>query len=244
MDGFQESQIDVGYYFDQAQGADRPIWRRNIWDNSLADTPLSAAARRDLLLWRADNGPLSEAEDRYLDTLTYRDYLEKVRGYDPAVTRFIEPIVGLLSGVSADAASARLGRHLVEPSDRPLAVSFPGGNTPFPRALLRGLLPDAFPGRGFDTLLSAPMNFAALDRDGQNHRIRLSAAALRVEHEHRDAGGGWVEITYEKGGSLYRVRGRNVIMASGGWIIGHSERTRGRDALSGTARCSEWRRVP
>src|SRR3984957_16633165 len=30
MDGFQESQVDVGYFFDRAQGADKPYWRRNI----------------------------------------------------------------------------------------------------------------------------------------------------------------------------------------------------------------------
>ena len=93
----------------------KPLWRRNIWGNGLADTPFPETARRDLLRWRADDGAASEAQDRYLDTLTYKDYLERVRGYDPAVTRLVEPIVGLLSGVSADAASARVGRQLVEP---------------------------------------------------------------------------------------------------------------------------------
>ena len=151
MDGFQESQIDVGHFF--GEGPDgKPLWRRNIWSNGLKDTPFSETARRDLLRWRADNGPVSEAQDRYLDTLTYKDYLERVRGYDPAVTRLVEPIVGLLSGVSADAASARLGRQLVESPDRPMALSFPGGNSPFPRALLRGLLPAALPGKDFNSL--------------------------------------------------------------------------------------------
>ncbi len=103
MDGFQESQVDVGYFFDRPQGAESPRWHRNIWGNSLADTPYSAVARRDLLRWRHNNGPVSDAENRYLDTLTYREYLEDVRGYDAAVTRMAEPIVGLLAGVSTDA---------------------------------------------------------------------------------------------------------------------------------------------
>ena len=92
---------------------------------------------------------LSEAENRYLDTLTYREYLEKVRGYDAAVTRMVEPIVGLLAGVSTDAACARLGRQLVQDPSRPMALSFPGGNSPFPRALLRALVAGGAAGAGF-----------------------------------------------------------------------------------------------
>src|SRR5262249_33616861 len=65
MDGFQESQVDVGYFFGAAG------WRKNIWVNALAETPFSAAARHDLLKWRANHGPVSEAENRHLDTITY-----------------------------------------------------------------------------------------------------------------------------------------------------------------------------
>ncbi|HZO23657.1 MAG TPA: FAD-dependent oxidoreductase [Steroidobacteraceae bacterium] len=221
MDGFQEKQIDVGYYFDQAQGASGPHWLKNIWSNDLQATPFSAAARRDLLRWRADHGPVSEAESRRLDTLTYKDYLEKDRGYDPAVTRFVEPIVGLLGGVSADAACARLGRQLVESPDRPLALSYPGGNSVFARALLRGLLPAALPGTDFSSLMYGRIHFAALEDRSQQMRMRLSATAIRVEHQGGDPGRGRVEVTYEQGGKLYRVRARSVVMASGGWVNRH-----------------------
>lgn len=93
MDGFQEQQVDVGYYFAPASGARDGLLLPNIWSDKLERTPLSERARRDLLRWRANHGPVSEAEDRYLDTLTYKTYLEDVRGYDSAVTRFVEPIV-------------------------------------------------------------------------------------------------------------------------------------------------------
>ena len=214
MDGFQESQVDIGYFFGTAG------CRKNIWANALAETPFSATARRDLLKWRANHWPISEAESRHLDTLTYKNYLEKVCGYDPAVTRMVEPIVGLLSGVSTDAASARLGRQLVEPPDRAMAVSFPGGNSPFPRALLRGLLTDSLPGKDFSTLMYGPMNFEALDRDGQSVRIRLNATALRVEHVN-DRGRDALAVTYERAGSLFKVGAHAVVMASGGWINRH-----------------------
>ena len=221
MDGFQESQVDVGYYFGRGR-AGEAVWRRNIWSNALNDTPFSETARRDLLRWRANNGRVSPAEDRYLDTLTYKDYLENVRGYDATVTRFVEPIVGLLGGVSADAVCARLGRQLVEPPDTPMAVSFPGGNSPFPRALLRGLLPDALPGKDFTSLMYAGVHFSALDRVGQTTRIRLNATTLRVEHQGRDPGSsGPVQVFYEQGGKLFKAGTRSVVMASGGWINKH-----------------------
>ena len=215
MDGFQESQVDVGYFFG-TQG-----WRKNIWANALAQTPFSARARLDLLKWRASHAPLSEAEGRRLDTLSYRDYLEKVCAYDPAVTRMVEPIVGLLSGVSTDAACARLGRQLVEAPERPMAISFPGGNSPFPRALLRGLLRDSLPGDDFGSLMYAPVNFDTLDRDGQTMRLRLNATALRVEHVGGRSGREVLAVAYEQGGTLFRVGARAVVMASGGWINKH-----------------------
>jgi spermidine dehydrogenase len=219
MDGFQETQVDVGYFFDRAQGADTPCWRRNIWSSALKDTPYSDAARRDLLRWRANHGPVSEAEDRYLDTLTYRDYLENVRGYDAAVTRMAEPIVGLLAGVGTDAACARLGRQLVEDPTRTMAVSFPGGNSPFPRALLRSLLPAALPGRDFDSLLYGNIDFKTLDSASQSVRMRLEATALRVRHSSGNPDE--VAVIYEQGGRLFKVRAAQVVMASGGWVNKH-----------------------
>jgi spermidine dehydrogenase len=222
MDGFQESQVDVGYFF--GEGPDgKALWRRNIWANGLEDAPFSAAARRDLLNWRANNRPVSESENRYLDTLTYKDYLEKVLRYDPTVTRLVEPIVGLLAGVSTDAASARLGRQLIETPGKPMALSFPGGNSPFPRALLRALLPAALPGKDFNSLLSGPVDFAALDgkSKAQTTRIRLEATVLRVEHTGTHSSASRVQVTYEKGGALFKADARAVVMASGGWVNKH-----------------------
>jgi spermidine dehydrogenase len=216
MDGFQETQLDVGHYFDTKQGAQAPHWRKNIWSKQLAETPFSALERRDLLRWRANHGPVTPSEERYLDTITYRDYLENVRGYDPAVTRMVEPIVGLLAGVSTDAACARLGRQLVEAEDRPMAVSFPGGNSPFARALLRSLLPSALPGNDFDTLMYQRVDFAVLDRPKESVNVRLNATALRVRH----AGDG-VEVVYEQGGKIFKAQTPRVVMASGGWINKH-----------------------
>ena len=54
MDGVNETQVDVGYFFDEKTGATKPTWVRNIWQNDLADAPFSPAVRADLLRWRND----------------------------------------------------------------------------------------------------------------------------------------------------------------------------------------------
>lgn len=218
MDGYQETQFDIGYFFAQG-GAAAPFWRRNIWSNELKDTPYSERARRDLLRWRADIGDISEAEMRHLDTLTYKEFLENVRGYDPAVTRFVEPLVGDLCGVSPDAMSARLGRMMLDSPDASDYASFPGGNTPFARALLRGILPESLPGRDFNSLMYGKVNFSALDQGHQATRIKLDSTVLRVEHTRPS--GDHVDVTYEKGGALFKGRAKTVVMASGGWVNKH-----------------------
>jgi spermidine dehydrogenase len=222
LDGFQERRVDVGYYFDEKNGAGKPTWMRNIWSNGLEGTPFTQGARRDLIRWRENSGTPSEAESRYLDTITFKDYLERIQGYDPAVTRFVEPMIGLMSGVSSDATSARIGRQLVFPPDQSMGlVSFPGGNSAFPRAVLRGLLPDALPGADFKSLIYGRVNFDALDRLSSATRIKLNATVLRVEHEGGDPGAKAVQVHYEQGGKLYRAEGRTAVMASGGWINRH-----------------------
>jgi len=217
-DGFQETQFDIGYFFGNG-GNGKPLWLKNIWHNGLADTPFTPAARRDLLRWRSVTQAPSQSEMRHLDSISYKDYLEKDCGYDPAVTRFVEPFVGELCGVSADAVSGLVGRELVEPPDIPISISFPGGNSPFARVLLRGLLPEALPGRDFGSLLYGPIHFPSLDKEGQPTRVRLAATVLQVRHV--GASQDRLEVTYEKGGDLLKVGARTVVMASGGWVNRH-----------------------
>ena len=64
-----------------------------------------------------------------------------------------------------------------------------------------------------DVLLSR-VQFEALDREENAVNIRLSATVVRVEHETDKS----VSITYVDNGKLYRVRGKNTVMASGGWV--------------------------
>jgi spermidine dehydrogenase len=207
MDGINDTQVDVGYCFDQPRRA----WLRNIFANQLEGTPFSEEVKRDLMKWRTTTGG-SEELRRHLDTITYKEYIEKELGLSPEVTRFVEPVVGLICGASPDAVCARAGHNLVSPMNARAAISFPGGNTTFARHLVRSLIPDSMSGDlSFGDVLNQPVRFDALDKKEAPTRIRLNATVIRVEHE-----GAGVAVTYEKDGKLYRSRARVAVAASAG----------------------------
>ncbi len=213
MDGINDTQVDVGYFFDHP----KPAWAHNIFANNLEGTPFSEPFRRDLMKWRTTTGG-SEEDRRHLDTITYKQYIEGDLGLSPEVTRFVEPVVGLICGASPDAVCARAGHYLVSPMNARATISFPGGNTTFARHLVRSLIPDSMPGDfNFTEVLNNPVNFDALDRKNQPTRIRLNATVIRVEHQ-----GSGVAVTYEKEGKLYRTHARAAVVASPGWINRHT----------------------
>jgi spermidine dehydrogenase len=212
MDGIGESGVDVAYWFGK-QG-----WKTNIWSDDLARTPYSERVRRDLLAWRRTTGQDGQEDPHVLDGMTYKHYLETVKGYDPEVTRFAEGVVALLGGVGSDAVSARVGHAYVRAGDKP-ALAFPGGNSMLGRYLAHALVPAALPGgTDFAGIANGRIDFAALDKPGQPTRIRLESTVLRVQH---DPSGRSVAIAYERGGKVHRARAAALVMATGGWVTKH-----------------------
>jgi spermidine dehydrogenase len=224
MDGVNETQVDVGYFFDERSGATKPTWLRNIWQTDLQDAPFPPAVRADLLRWRTTNGDTTEEFRRRLDTMTYAQYLEGVLKLGPEVTAFVAPIVGLINGAGPDAVSAFAASQIGMPGvsrvrgrTGPLPQSFPGGNSTFARHFVKYLVPDGISGApGLDGVHTGRLDFAALDRKGQPTRIRLGATVVRVEHARSTADGDHVVVAYALGGKTYRTRARTVVMASGG----------------------------
>ena len=210
MDGINDTQVDVGYFFDGK-------WAHNIFANDFAGAPFSADVRRDLMTWRKSTGG-SEETRRHLDSITYKDYIERDLGLSAEVTRFVEPVVGLICGATPDAVCARAGHNLVIPTASRAGISFPGGNTTFARHLVKALIPDAMRGDlSFAGVLNNTIDFAALDRQDQAARIRLNSTVLRVEHSSNG-----VAVSYENNGKLYRTRARAAILASAGWSNRHT----------------------
>jgi spermidine dehydrogenase len=226
MDGVNETQVDVGYFFDERSGASTPIWIRNMWRRGLEETPFRPEVRQDLLRWRNTGGEPGQDFRRRLDTMTYAEYLEGELKLHPEVTRFAAPIIGLINGASPDAVSAFAAAQIGMPGvgrvrsrTGPLPQSFPGGNATYARHFVKYLVPDGISGpAGFEGVHHGRVDFAALDRRDQAVRIRVGATVLRVEHAQSASSEEHVVVTYEKDGRLYRTKARAVVMASGGMM--------------------------
>lgn len=205
MDGINDTQVDVGYWFGGT-------WAHNIFANDFDGAPFSASLKRDLMKWRTTTGG-NEDTRRHLDQITYRQYIENDLGLSPEVTKFVEPITGLICGATPDAVCARAGHNLVSPMRNHGGISFPGGNTTFARHLVKALIPDSMPGDlSFTGVLNNSVHFAALDRQSNATRIRLNSTVIRIEHEQSG-----VAVTYMNRGKLYRTRARAAVAASAGW---------------------------
>lgn len=105
MTGIAESQVDIGYWFEDAKG-NGGRWVNNMWRDDLERAPYAPEVREQLLKWRYSNGENSEAFRQKLDSMSYKDFLEKELKLAPECTRMAEPVVGLINGCSPDAVSA------------------------------------------------------------------------------------------------------------------------------------------
>jgi spermidine dehydrogenase len=217
----------VGHYF-AGQGQDASHnWITGIWENKLTGTPYSETVRKDFLKWRnvADRPYDGDDHDRWLDSMTYKDYLEKILKLDPEVTRYADPVLASVVGLGCDVISAYTARQVSMPGFpefkglRSLRNShwhsFPGGNDGFVRCFIKALIPDAIEGgQSFADKHNGRVRFSALDKEGGKVRLRLGSSVVRVEQEEGPRKGS-VSIIYEKNGKLHRLKANSVVMACG-----------------------------
>ena len=239
---------NYGFYFGPQFGKRPGVWVIDPWGRKLDGAPLSDAVKADLMRWRTirDDGPRPQTEgdaiSRQLDTITLEEHLMTRHQISRETVRtFLSPVEGGGYGLGPDALSAYCA-YAIEtefPGDGDAALGdqmFPDGNTAFARLMVKRLIPDAFAGpHTVDAVWTNNVSFAALDRAGQKTRIRLSATVVRVEHVGDPASAPHVAITYVKGGRLFRVNARAVVMAGGNWTTKHVVRdlpTSHRDAYA------------
>ncbi|MEP7347679.1 MAG: NAD(P)-binding protein, partial [Gemmatimonadaceae bacterium] len=148
-----------GFFFDSP----RPHWVTNPWGHNLEGTPWPSDVRRDLLRWRDEPmEPFKGDEtslERWLDTMTYEQYLTNVRKLHPEVARYVDPMLASGLGLGSDVMSANAAYYFSYPGfqglsrkpptiaipERKLANapghSFPGGNDGVMRYLVKWLNP-------------------------------------------------------------------------------------------------------
>ena len=225
-----EELISKGYFVDQDSHGVDAKWIKNIWRDKLKRYPVSSKVRNDLLAWKyAKNIPSDDKKtNAWLDSMTYKDYIETVMGLDEEVTKHADPVLASAGGMGCDVMSAYIAKLLgmyglypdnpVNPANR---HSFPGGNDGFARHFVKSLIPDSIGGENkFEDIMNNPIFFKNLDKNGNNIRLRLSSNAINLRHikkRNEDS----VDVTYIRDGSLHKINTKAVVMASGGWINKH-----------------------
>ena len=228
---------DCGFFFnDPKVGKDG--WVINPWSNGLRGTPWSSDEKLDLLaLQQYTMPPRREDWEKWLDSMTYLDFLTKVMGLSPKVAEYLTPLTATNGcGLGPDAVSALGATKYLEPGvsayfrDHGAVTEkfdmevFPGGNTAIARHFVKALIPDAFQGgRSLSDILFSPINWNAFDRPGQPVRMRFGSTVCEVRHEGSPEAAQQVSVTYRVGQTrtLRRVKARGVVMACGQWINKH-----------------------
>ena len=227
-----EKHFDTGYFF--GTGSNNG-WVVNPWEDRLARTPWQNDFKQDLLRVYEEKKRYHSGEDydRWLDSMTYQEYLVREMGLSPEIARFFDPLIAVSDfGLSADVISAYAAHLLFLPgttaygspdefdlTNLPAIYSFPGGNTAYLRHIVKYIIPDSIKGgKSFEEILNNPIAFAALDRPDKPIRIHLNATALDVSHAGPADSADHVNVTYYQQGKVRRVKARTVVMSIGGWV--------------------------
>ena len=225
---WEEERYDTGYFM--GEDADIP-WVINPREDNLARMPWSDKFKAELNRAFEDKEDYYTGKDldRWLDSMSYKDLLEKVLGYSPEVTEYFDPVIAIsMGGVGADVYSAYSAKLLEMPGTQvhytyddkmESAYSFPGGNSGIFRHIVKYLIPDSIEGENaFEDILFKPINFRALDRPDSPLRIRLNSTAIDISHAGPPEISEHVNVSYHQGGRVIKIKAKTVVMSIGGWV--------------------------
>ncbi|TMD02807.1 MAG: NAD(P)/FAD-dependent oxidoreductase [Chloroflexi bacterium] len=240
---FTTGESDVGFFYKDPSAPNGHRWVKEPWANGFRDAPLPERVKLELMMMQhfEYREPVRKDWDRWLDSMTYKEFLQKVVGITrKEVFEYLDPLVGATyPGLGSDVISAYTGTAFPGAeavwkaatglkSDEPegtIYASFPGGNSGIARHFVKTILPDAIEGRrSIHDVVLGKVYWQALDRDGSKVRMRLGSTVVRVEHAGSPDSPSAVNVTYVNAGKPYRVKARGVVMASGQWMKGSAAR--------------------
>ena len=225
-----EQCATTGYFFRNAQTGGEGRWVTDILRDDLQRAPLPAAYKAGLLRLRdrKRQGRVPEKLGPWLDSMSFADFGAKELGLAPEVLSYVSQGM-CITGPQLSAYGAQsfpgLERYAEGSAGAAFGerfVSFPNGNTTLLRAFVKALVPGAIRGPAtLEAIAGGPVDFTALDRPGAPSRIRLRSTVVRVKHEGDPRSAERVEVLYERGGRLHRVRAGAVVLSIGAWVSKH-----------------------
>jgi spermidine dehydrogenase len=234
--GMQHGQY--GFWFSARFGRTPGMWLTDPLGKNLEGAPVSNDTRAEWLRWLKGEPtekvkfehPKVEGDaiSRYLDSITLEQhYMERFGLSRETVRTFLSPVEGGGSGLGPDALSAYsdYAFEMLRPLPEEKGGSdqmFPGGNTTIARLMLNSLIPGAIDGdQRVEGVCRGQVNFSKLDAVGAAMRVRLSSTVVHVMHDGAPEKADSVTVAYQKGGKLYKVKARSVVMAGGCWTAKH-----------------------
>lgn len=234
--GLQHGQY--GFWFGAKFGQKPGKWLTDPLGKNLEGAPISKGTQVEWMRWLKGQ-PLEkttfehprvegDAISRYLDSITLEQhYMERFGLSRETIRAFLSPVEGGGSGLGPDALSAYSDYafemlHPLPEEEGGSDQMFPGGNSTIARLMAKSLIPNAIDGpHSVEGVCRYQVNFSALDDSQNTARIRLSSTAVHVRHDGEASKAKSVTIAYLRGGKLYRVKARSVVMAGGCWTAKH-----------------------
>jgi spermidine dehydrogenase len=234
---FGEDRLVVGM-----PGSSRGSAPSLSWTEFVARTPLSEAARRDIVRLQEEHvdympGLSSDQKKDALSRMSYRDFLLEVVKVHPDVIPVYQVRTHGLYGVGIDAVGAlecwayhypgfeglkldsrATGRMSFTArgdatAKDPYDFHHPDGGASVARHLVRALLPQALPGTTAEDIVTAKVDYSRLDRAESPVRIRLNSTAVRAVHVGSIASARQVDVSYAREHKVYTVRAKDVVLA-------------------------------
>ncbi len=179
-------------------------------------------------------GKSAAEREAWLHGTRYTDFLRDHFGLPDAAIQIFSSSPSGFWGLPAESLSVMEclwsglpGAHVVggldDPgqadNDRDTAM-FPDGNSSVARLLVRALIPASFPDMAADadphSVVTARLDYAALDQPASPVRLRLSATAVHVAN-----GTDGVAVDFVQGGQLQRIGAKQCVLACYNAIIPH-----------------------
>lgn len=207
------------YYYDEHSPHVLPgtkTWKRDVYGEGLKDLPYPKEllrdleiAKQDLISWYNLEEGITDPPDEshpqfdYLSTMSYQDYLVKIKKLHPGVADFFTPYISsALAGSAATInAHSAIGTVACEYFPR---FAYPGGNAAIAKKFMYWLItgkkqdPDA-----------VELSIDFLESANPTLRFQQNSIAMRVDQNSDRS-----SVVYFRNGKFYRVHSRSVVIAT------------------------------